>query len=195
MAWRKSPPFLPSACRLRRASPWRLRPTGRGRFRRLRPGRVVGAVHKVLRDDAALDVAVVAAADAQQGLVGAGVEFATTSAGAPVVSARAAWPAGPRRWLRRLARCRGEAHAVGNGAQGFGVHEGGQAGDDAFRRSGACAPVRPALAGQGLRVGAAGGHAGVVQRNAQQELSSAGPSFRYSSSLPFLTLYSGGWAM
>src|SRR3990167_1543498 len=38
-------------------------------------GGVVGAVHEVLRDDAALDVAVVAAADAQQGLVGAGVEL------------------------------------------------------------------------------------------------------------------------
>jgi type I restriction enzyme R subunit len=36
---------------------------------------VVGAVQEVLADDAALDVAVVAAADAQQVLVGAGVEF------------------------------------------------------------------------------------------------------------------------
>ena len=38
--------------------------------------RVVGAVHKVLREHAALDVAMVAAADAQNRLVGAGVKFA-----------------------------------------------------------------------------------------------------------------------
>jgi hypothetical protein len=57
----------------------------RARLRRANRGRclaavgqrgVVGAVDEVLCDDAAFDVAVVAAADAQQGLVGAGVEFA-----------------------------------------------------------------------------------------------------------------------
>jgi hypothetical protein len=46
---------------------------------------VVGAVNEVLRDDAALDVAVVVAADAQDGLVGAGVEFAGHFGGVPVV--------------------------------------------------------------------------------------------------------------
>jgi hypothetical protein len=48
-------------------------------------GGVVGAVHKVLRDDAALDVAVVAAADAQNGLVGAHVELAGHFGRVPVV--------------------------------------------------------------------------------------------------------------
>jgi hypothetical protein len=68
---------------------------------------VVGAVHEVLRDDAALDVAVVAAADAQDGLVGAGVEFAGHFGVGGVELAQLGCR--PRRWLRPRPACPGSS--------------------------------------------------------------------------------------
>ncbi len=133
-------------------------------------GGVIGAVHEVLRDDAALDVAVVAAADAQHGLVGAGVEFAGHFGG----------HAGGGEFAQLGLQGDGagfgvfhgievEGDAIGDRAQGLAVHEGGKAFDDGLGHLVLLRQGAEGFSVQGAGLFAAGGHAGVAQGHAQQE--------------------------
>ncbi len=60
-------------------------------------------------------------------------------------------------------------HAAGNRAQGFEVHEVGQALDDVFSQLVLLRELGKGVAGQRLWVRAARGHTGIAQRHAQQE--------------------------
>ena len=74
-------------------------------------------MHEVLRDDAALDVAVMAAADAQNGLVSADIELASH------LCRRQLGLQSRRRCFRIAHGVQVQAHAIGNGSQRFGIHE------------------------------------------------------------------------
>jgi hypothetical protein len=132
---------------------------------------VVGAVHEVLRDDAALDVAVVAAADAQDGLVGAHVEFAGHfGRHVPVVlssrslSCSATALASASATVSRLMR-----HAVGMARNASASMKLREAGDHRLGHLVLARQLGQGVAGeQGGAGGATREHAGVHQRDAQQ---------------------------
>ncbi len=132
--------------------------------------RVIRTVGKVLGDDAAFGVAVVVAADAQQGLVGAnvklGVDFGRYARGVEF----------PQLGLQQRGAGLGlvegvqiQMHAIGHGTQGFAVHEVGQPRNHRFGDLVLTRQLRQGLARQGLRLIAACAEAGIFERNAHQK--------------------------
>ena len=144
-----------------------------------RQGGVVLAAHKVLREDGALDVAVVVAADAQDGVLGVWVEFrshGSRHAGGGQFAQLGFQHGGAG--LGVFQRVELDLHAIGNGAQGFGVQEVRQALNDHF-----CGQVHVGQLGQlfafdGARRSAAGGDGCVIQRDLEQVLVQRGAVFQ-----------------
>ena len=94
---------------------------------RLGQCRVVCAVYKVLGDDAAFHITVVATADAQNRFVGPHIKFAGHDS---------VWQMrlqGGRRCHGSVQRIQVQRHTIGQRAQGLGIHEAAQAGNHGLR--------------------------------------------------------------
>ncbi len=98
--------------------------------------------------------------------------------------------------LQRHGRCLGvgrgvevQRHAVGDARAALDVHEAAQARDHGLGQLVLARQLGQGVAGSALAVGAAGVHAGVLQRHlAAGRRRASRPSFRYCSSLPTFTL-------
>ena len=121
-------------------------------------------MHKVLRQHAAFDIAVVAAADAQNRLVGAHVKLARHFGVGQL---------GLQRGSRNFCVGHGvqvQRHAIGDASQSFCVHEVLQACDDGLGHLVLARQLGQCVAIQGGACRAAGKHRGVDQGDAQQEV-------------------------
>ena len=125
--------------------------------------RVICAVHKILGDNAAFHVAVMAAADAQNRFVGAHVKFAGDDGV----------------WQMFLQGCSGchcgiqrvqiQRNPIGQGAQSLRIHEAAQAGNHRLGELVFACQLGKRVTAEGRSIGAAREDAGVFECNAQQE--------------------------